>query len=122
MEGGPGPPSLHEKHQTAALAYLPIAARTASIFAFTASRLKLAPFCIGGNSMAIMASLATSSWTKTKRQNSYLYQSQYWKDPAFPAYHVVRSNGSRRKFVIVGTSGCSVTPSQPSGCRVKLYL
>ncbi len=26
---------------------------------------------IGGNSMAVMASFATSSWTNTKRQNSY---------------------------------------------------
>ena len=40
--------------------YLPIAARAASIFAFTASRLKLAPFCIGGNSMAVMMSFSTS--------------------------------------------------------------
>src|SRR5262245_64590385 len=30
------------------VAYLLIAARAASIFVFTASRLKLAPFCIGG--------------------------------------------------------------------------
>src|SRR5215211_7404446 len=51
--------------------YLPIAVLAASIFAFTASRLKLAPFCIGGNSIAVMASFSTCCWTKTKRQNSY---------------------------------------------------
>ena len=42
-----------------------------SICAFTASRLKLAPFCIGGYSIAVLASFATSCWTNTKRQNSY---------------------------------------------------
>jgi hypothetical protein len=47
-----------------------IAALAASIFARIASRLKLAPFCIGGNSIAVCASLPTSSWTNTKRQNS----------------------------------------------------
>ena len=51
-----------------------IAALAASIFAFTASRLKLAPFCIGGNSTAVMASFSTCCWTNTKRQNSYLNQ------------------------------------------------
>ena len=40
--------------------YFPVAARAAWIFAFTASRLKLAPFCIGGNSIAVMASFSTS--------------------------------------------------------------
>ena len=39
--------------------YLLIAVRAASIFAFTASRLKLAPFCIGGNSIAVIASFST---------------------------------------------------------------
>ena len=39
--------------------YLAIAALAASIFAFTASRLKLAPFCIGGNSIAVIASFST---------------------------------------------------------------
>jgi hypothetical protein len=41
-----------------------------SICAFTASRLKLAPFCIGGNSNAVWASVATCRCTNTKRQNS----------------------------------------------------
>lgn len=54
--------------------HLPIADLAASILALTASRLKLAPFCMGGNSMAVMASLATCCWTKTKRQNSYWNQ------------------------------------------------
>lgn len=39
------------------------AAITFSIWSFTASRLKLAPFCIGGNSIAVWASLATCCWT-----------------------------------------------------------
>ena len=38
--------------------------------AFSASRLKLAPFCIGGNSRKVWAYFATSCCTKTKRQNS----------------------------------------------------
>src|SRR6516165_130272 len=41
-----------------------------SICSLTASRLKLAPFCIGGNSIAVWASLPTSCCTSTKRQNS----------------------------------------------------
>ena len=41
-------------------AYFAIAVLAASIFAFTASRLKLAPFCIGGNAIAVMASFSTS--------------------------------------------------------------
>ena len=58
-------------------AYLAISARAAAILAFTESRLKLAPFCIGGNSIAVSASLATCCWTNTKRQNWYLNQSKY---------------------------------------------
>jgi hypothetical protein len=33
--------------------------------------LKLAPFCMGGNAMAVCASFSTCCCTKTKRQNSY---------------------------------------------------
>ena len=62
---------------SARFAHLAIADRAASILAFTASRLKLAPFCSGGNSMAVMASFATSCWTNTKRQNSYWNQLKY---------------------------------------------
>ena len=40
----------------------------------TASRLNDAPFCIGGKSTKVWADLATSCWTKTKRQNSYMNQ------------------------------------------------
>src|SRR5450631_77509 len=40
-------------------AYLATEAWAAAIFAFTASRLKLAPFCIGGNSIAVIASFST---------------------------------------------------------------
>src|SRR5215831_4661226 len=45
-----------------------------SICSLTASRLKLAPFCIGGKSIAVWASLATSCCTSTKRQNSNPHQ------------------------------------------------
>ena len=41
-----------------------------STLAFTASRLNEAGSCIGGNSIAVDANLATSCWTSTKRQNS----------------------------------------------------
>src|SRR5262245_30141887 len=41
-----------------------------SICCLTACWLKLAPFCIGGKSIAVRASLATSCCTSTKRQNS----------------------------------------------------
>jgi hypothetical protein len=39
------------------------------ISSFTASRLKLAPFCIGGYSRKVWSSLPITCWTKTKRQN-----------------------------------------------------
>src|SRR6476620_11308082 len=82
-------------------AYLLIAALAASIFAFTASRLKLAPFCIGGNSMAVMASFATSCCTNTKRQNSYLNHEKYSSDPFLDmsSGQPVRSKGSRRRLL-----------------------
>src|SRR6185312_17402655 len=53
------------------ICYLPAGDSAAfSICSLTASRLKLAPFCIGGNSIAVWASFATSCWTNWKRQNS----------------------------------------------------
>src|ERR1700688_86031 len=82
-------------------AYLAIDAWAAAIFTFTASRLKLAPFCIGGNSIAVMASFSTCCWTNTKRQNLYLNQWKY----CGALYLVplsgqpVRSNGSRRRLI-----------------------
>src|ERR1700730_118063 len=81
--------------------YLPIDAWASAIFAFTASRLKLAPFCIGGNSIAVMASFSTCCWTNTKRQNSYLNQSKYCCAPSLVPLpgQPVRSNGSRRRLV-----------------------
>jgi hypothetical protein len=55
--------------------YFAIAALAAAIFAFTASRLKLAPFCIGRNSTAVMASLwsADAPWGAriTRKHPSY---------------------------------------------------
>src|SRR5258707_14832587 len=54
--GEPGAPAIN---QSKLGGYLPTAARAASIFAFTASRLKLAPLCIGGNSIAVIASFST---------------------------------------------------------------
>ena len=55
-------------------AYWPCAARAFSICALTASRLKLAPGCMGGNSIAVCATFATSFCTNWKRQNSYTNQ------------------------------------------------
>src|SRR5205085_10980396 len=82
-------------------AYLAIAAWAAAIFAFTASRLKLAPFCIGGNSIAVIASFSTCCWRNTKRQNSYLNQSKYCCAPYFVPLsgQPVRSKGSRRRLI-----------------------
>src|SRR5215218_7332082 len=88
-------------HQHFLALYLPIAVLAASIFAFTASRLKLAPLCIGGNSIAVMASFSTCCWTNTKRQNSYLNHWKYSCDPDLVPLsgQPVRSNGSRRRLV-----------------------
>src|SRR4051812_23570940 len=96
--------------------YLPIEARAASIFDFTASRLKLAPFCIGGNSIAVIASFSTCCWTNTNRQNSYLNHWKYSCDPDFVPLsgQPVRSNGSRRRLVKYGTSALVLSPSQPA--------
>src|SRR3954454_16649430 len=106
------------------LAYLAIAAWAAAIFALTASRLKLAPFCIGGNSIAVIASFSTSCWTKTKRQNSYLNHWKYSCDPSFvPSLgQPVRSNGSRRRLVMYGTSGLVLSPSQPPDWSINRNL
>src|SRR3954465_2720601 len=81
--------------------YFAIADWAAAILAFTASRLKLAPFCIGGNSTAVMASFSTCPWTNTKRQNSYLNQSKYCCAPYLVPLsgQPVRSKGSRRKLI-----------------------
>src|SRR5205814_3279758 len=81
--------------------YLPVAALAASIFAFTASRLKLAPLCIGGNSIAVIASFSTCCCTNTKRQNSYLNQSKYCCAPYLVPLsgQPVRSKGSRRRLI-----------------------
>src|SRR6478672_7352797 len=105
-------------------AYLLIAALAASIFAFTASRLKLAPFCIGGNSIAVIASFSTCCCTNTKRQNSYLNQSKYCCAPSFEPLsgQPVRSNGSRRRLIRYGTSTLVFSPSQPLGWSIKRYL
>ncbi len=51
---------------TAGLRYWPCAARAFSICALTASRLKLAPGCIGGNSIAVCATFPTSCCTNWK--------------------------------------------------------
>src|SRR6266480_7020751 len=48
-----------------------------AISALTASRLKLAPLCIGGKSRKVWSSLPITCWTNTKRQNWNLNQSKY---------------------------------------------
>src|SRR6267378_5970552 len=84
---------------------VPLAAACAcSIFfaisAFTASRLKLAPRCIGGYSRKVWSSLPITCWTKTKRQNWNLNQSKYCCAPSFVPLlgQPWRSNGSSRFF------------------------
>src|SRR5207253_3796846 len=94
--------ALRMGHSHLSAHYWPACLLTASsIFAFTASRLKLAPFCIGGNSIAVMASLATCCWTNTNRQNSYLNHPKYACDPFLVPFsgQPVRSKGSRRRLV-----------------------
>src|SRR5260370_41033920 len=95
-----------------------------AISAFTASRLKLAPFCIGGNSRKVWSSLPTTCWTNTKRQNWNLNQSKYCCAPSFvPSFgQAVRSNGSRRRLIRTGTSRCGLAPSPPWGWSIKRYL
>src|SRR5438874_13513306 len=100
-----------------ALAYLATDSLAAAIWALTASRLKLAPLCMGGNSTAVCASFSTCCWTNTKRQNSYLNQSKYCCAPYFVPLsgQPVRSKGSRRRLTSVGTSSFVLSPSQPPG-------
>src|SRR5665213_2301701 len=73
-----------------------------AISALSASRLKLAPRCIGGYSRKVWISLPITCWTNTKRQNWYLNQSKYCCPPSFvPLFgQPVRSNGSRRRLVM----------------------
>ena len=71
LTGAPSPGAPVMKiNQSPWPAYLACAAIAFSICALTASRLKLAPFCIGGYSIAVWATLATSFCTNWKRQNS----------------------------------------------------
>src|SRR2546421_10819654 len=100
-KGGAPADRPHQDRESPSFAYFAIAALAASIFAFTASRLKLAPRCIGGNSIAVIASFATCCWTNTKRQNSNLNQSKYcWAPSLVPLLgQPVRSKGSRRRLI-----------------------
>ena len=54
-------------------------------FRFHSIEIEACAFCIGGNSIAVMASFSTCCWTNTKRQNSYLNQSKYCCAPYFGA-------------------------------------
>ena len=85
----------------AGIAYLPIAALAASIFAFTASRLKLAPFCIGGNSIAVMASFSTCLLDEHEAPEFVLEPVEVLlRSVLVPlSGQPVRSNGSRRRLV-----------------------
>src|SRR5213080_4852182 len=96
----------------------------AAISAFTASRLKLAPRCIGGYSRKVWSSLPITCCTKTKRQNWNLNQSKYCCAPSFVPMlgHPWRSNGSRRRLIRYGTSTWVFSPSQPWGWSMKRYL
>src|ERR1700722_14713523 len=105
-----------------------LAASASAIFfaisAFTASRLKLAPRCIGGESRKVLSSLPINCWTNTKRQNWNLNQSKYCCAPSFvPSLgQPVRSKGSSRRLVRSGTSRGGLAPCQPWGCSMKRYV
>src|ERR1017187_10313928 len=60
-----------------------------------ASRLKLAPRCIGGYSRKGWISLPITCWTNTKRQNSYLNQSKYCCAPSFVPFTGWPMNGTK---------------------------
>ena len=62
-----------------------IALRRSSISALTASRLKLAPRCIGGYSMNVWAYSPTFCCRKTKRQNSWLVEVRHVHEGAVVA-------------------------------------
>jgi len=70
----------------ARIAYLAIDAAASAIFAFTASRLKLAPFCIGGELDRRHGQLLHLLLDKHERQNSYLNQSKYCWAPYLCRY------------------------------------
>src|SRR5438094_9867193 len=53
------------------------------ISAFTASRLKLAPSCIGGESWKVWSSLHITCWTNTKSHNLNLNQTNNYRQPLF---------------------------------------
>ncbi len=75
-------------------------------FSLTASRLKLAPGCMGGKLSAVYAGLAASCWTKTNRQNSNVHQSLANNDSPMPIF----SNGSGRRLKIPGQSNLTFAP------------
>src|SRR5258706_11900918 len=108
-----GPKSYPTDRREVHFYYWPVpllAASACAIFfaisAFTASKLKLAPFCMGGYSRKVWSSLPITCWTKTKRQNSYWNHVKYDWPPSFVPLsgQPVRSNGSRRRLVRIGTS------------------
>ena len=70
-QGAPGRAVLYEFRSGYSVAAF-IAFTRASISALTASRLKLAPRCIGGKSMNVSAYSPTVCCRKTKRQNSWM--------------------------------------------------
>src|SRR4051812_33822759 len=78
--------------------------------------LKDPPRCIGGNWTKVSAYFATSCCTKVKRQNSCMKKSgKNINDPPAPVGMPMRSKGSTRRLVIIGTSSLTVPPNQPVG-------
>jgi hypothetical protein len=85
--------------------------------------LKLAPFCIGGYSTAVIASFATCCWTNTKRQNSYWNQLKYSCAPSwcrFPASRALER--IETQVDQVGHVDVGLSPSQPPGWSMNRYL
>ena len=78
--------------------------------------LKLAPFCIGGNSMKVLASFADFLLHKDKAPELDRRTSRSRRATrVLPLDMPVRSNGSRRRLTRIGQSTFTVAPSQPFG-------
>src|SRR5258707_7167638 len=84
--GGPFPAARREGHFCYWLGPL-LAASASCIFfaisAFTASRLKLAPVCIGGKSLKVWSSFPITRLANTNNHNCYFNQSKYFCAPSF---------------------------------------
>ncbi len=105
-------------------AYFAIAVLAASIFAFTESRLKLAPFCIGGNSTAVMGQLLDLLLNEHEAPELIFELVEVLLRAVFgPAIMPARSlERIQAKIGQVGHVNLLFSPSQPPGWSMKRYL